>query len=81
VDAHDRQRPGSERFNTLIGVIFLIIVLLSPGGLDGPVGAGPRPPQQGRREDASGTPGIAGLRAGLSARDRVRAREETYEDM
>ena len=26
---------GPERFNTLIGLVFLVIVLLSPGGLVG----------------------------------------------
>ena len=26
---------GPERFNTLIGIVFLVIVLLSPGGLVG----------------------------------------------
>ena len=26
---------GPERFNTIIGVVFLVIVLLSPGGLVG----------------------------------------------
>jgi branched-chain amino acid transport system permease protein len=26
---------GPERFNTIIGIVFLIIVLLSPGGLVG----------------------------------------------
>ena len=43
---------GPERFNTIIGVVFLVIVLLSPGGLVGlwergrellaPEDAGPR---------------------------------------
>ena len=35
VDAGRRQRARSERFNTLIGLVFLVIVLLSPGGLIG----------------------------------------------
>ena len=33
--ADDRQRPRPERFNTLIGIVFLVIILVSPGGIVG----------------------------------------------
>ncbi|MBD0282297.1 MAG: branched-chain amino acid ABC transporter permease [Thermoleophilaceae bacterium] len=50
---------GAERFNTILGVVFLIIVLLSPGGLvglwervRGLGGRGPGPPGEVAREPA-----------------------------
>jgi branched-chain amino acid transport system permease protein len=50
---------GAERFNTILGVVFLIIVLLSPGGLvglwervRGLGGRGPGPPGAVTREPA-----------------------------
>ena len=46
---------GPERFNTLIGVVFLVIVLLSPGGLVGTLGAG-RDRLRRRREGGGAPP-------------------------
>ena len=55
---------GPERFNTLLGIIFLIIVLVSPGGL---VGAGSRgstacagEPKEVARHQTTTTPGPEG---------------------
>ena len=67
---------GPDRFNTLLGLIFLAIVLVSPGGL---VGAwerardwirarrGGQPPEKG---EAAGTSKEASDRAGSTAADR-----------
>jgi branched-chain amino acid transport system permease protein len=57
---------GPERFNTLIGVIFLIIVLLSPGGLTGLWEQGRDRLRQGRKGGQGGTPAVTGPQGGLS---------------
>jgi branched-chain amino acid transport system permease protein len=58
---------GPERFNTLIGVIFLIIVLLSPGGLTGLWEQGRDRLRQGRKGGTQGgTPAVTGPQGGLS---------------
>ena len=46
---------GSARFNTIIGLVFLIIVLLSPGGLVG-IWENLRDRLRGRRRGGGGTP-------------------------
>ena len=57
---------GPARFNTIIGLVFLIIVLLSPGGHPRAVGAGARrhpPAPQRRRRRRRRAPWDRGRRA------------------
>ena len=44
---------GPERFNTLLGIIFLIIVLVSPGGLVGIWESGRRPPAPAKTKEVA----------------------------
>ena len=54
---------GPERFNTIIGIVFLIIVLLSPGGLVGLWERDQRPGQtrQTHGRTGGGGPPAAGI--------------------
>ena len=59
---------GPERFNTLIGIVFLVIVLLSPGGLVGLWESGRE--QLARRRPGGGSPGAGSERGRGRPRDR-----------
>ena len=59
---------GPERFNTLLGIIFLIIVLVSPGGLVGAWESGlERLRRRGQGGGAPPTTSTAGPEGGPAA--------------
>ena len=69
---------GPERFNTLIGIVFLVIILVSPGGIVGLWEQGRRSPPRGRRRWNGPEHGRTGGNGGRprSRHSQVRIREE-----